>query len=49
MSSSDLFTFFERDIDKIDADSFEQYLLDDLNCNLLLGIADNKSPHNPTS
>ena len=34
-SSRDLFTVFERVIDKIDAENLELYLLGDLNCDLL--------------
>ena len=34
-SSPDLFTVFERVIDKIDAENLKLYLLGDLNCDLL--------------
>lgn len=42
-SSPDLFTVFERVIDKIDAENLELHLLGDLNCNLWPDIIDNKS------
>ena len=44
-SSPDLFSTFERIIDKIDAENLELYLMGDLNCNLLWEVASNNSSH----
>ncbi|RUA05525.1 MAG: hypothetical protein DSY43_04445 [Gammaproteobacteria bacterium] len=44
-SPLDLFSSFEELIDKIDAENKDFFLLGDLNCNLLPGIADNNSLH----
>ena len=44
-SSPDLFTVFERVIDKIDAENLELYLLGDLNCDLLPDSVNTNSSH----
>ena len=44
-SSLDLFSTFERIIDKIDAENLELYLMGDLNCNLLTEVVSNNSSH----
>ena len=44
-SSPDLFSTFERIIDKIDAENLELYLMGDLNCNLLSEVVSNNSSH----
>ena len=44
-SSPDLFSTFERIIDKIDAENLELYLMGNLNCNLLSEIVSNNSSH----
>ena len=44
-SSPDLFSTFERIIDKIDAENLELYLMRDLNCNLLSEVVSNNSFH----
>ena len=44
-SSPDLFSTFERIIDKIDAENLELYLMGDLNCNLLSEVVSNISSH----
>lgn len=44
-SSPDLFTIFERVIDKIDAENLELYLLGDLNCDLLPDSVNANSSH----
>ena len=44
-SSPDLFSTFERIIDKIDAGNLELYLMGDLNCNLLSEVVSNNSSH----
>ena len=44
-SSPDLFSTFERIIDKIDAENLELYLMGDLNCNLLSEVVNNNSSH----
>ena len=44
-SSPDLFTVFERVIDKIDPENLELYLLGDLNCNLLPGSVNANSSY----
>ena len=43
--SPDLFSTFERIIDKIDAGNLELYLMGDLNCNLLSEVVSNNSSH----
>ena len=43
--SPDLFSTFERIIDKIDAENLELYLMGDLNCNLLSEVVSNNSSH----
>ena len=44
-SPPDLFSTFERIIDKIDAENLELYLMGDLNCNLLSDVVSNNSSH----
>ena len=44
-SSPDLFSTFERIIDKIDAENLELYLTGDLNCNLLSKVVSNNSSY----
>ena len=44
-SSPDLFSTFERIIDKFDAENFQLYLVGDLNCNLLSEVVSNNSSH----
>ena len=44
-SSPDLFSTFERTIDKIDAENLELYLVGDLKCNLLSEVVSNNSFH----
>ena len=45
-SSPELFSTFERSIDKIDAENLELYLMGDLNCNLLSEVVScNNSSH----
>ena len=44
-SSPDLFSTFERIIDKIDAGNLELHLMGDLNCNLLSEVVSNNSSH----
>ena len=44
-SSPDLFTVFERVIDKIDAENLKLYLLGDLNCDLLSDSVNTNSSH----
>ena len=43
--SPDLFSVFERIIDKIDAENLELYLMGDLNCNLLSKVVSNNSSY----
>ena len=45
LSSRDLFTVFERVIDKIDVENLELYLLGDLNCDLLPDSVNINSSH----
>ena len=44
-SFHDLFTIFERGIDKNDAENVELYLLGELNCDLLLDSVNANSSH----
>ena len=44
-SSPDLFSTFERIIDKIDAENLKLYLMSDLSCNLLSEVVRNNSSH----
>ena len=43
--SPDLFSTFERIIDKIEAENLGLYLMGDLNCNLLSKVVSNNSSH----